>query len=212
MKRKLFAMLLATALIAAQGLTAFAAGSAEAGGSSSVITDGSGNPVVKAITDGAKISPLDGSKLDLGKIASSISDRLGKELSGAKVIPSAYFEVAPGSPKTITFWVTTIPDNVNVYALHLNSTNGWEEISCTRNGDYLTVTSANGWSPLAFVYTVKGSSGGSSGSGSSSSGGSTPVGLVTSPKTGASSDWSLWMGGAVALLAISSVMFRKREA
>lgn len=210
MKRKLFAMLLATALIAAQGLTAFAAGSAEAG--SSAITDDSGKTVVQVMTDGAKVTPLDSSKLDLGKISSSISDRLGKELSGAKVIPSAYFKVEPGSPNTITFRVTTIPDNVNVYALHEDSVNGWEEISCTRNGDYLTVTSANGWSPLAFVYTEKGSGSSGSGSPSGSSSSSTPAGLVASPKTGVASDWSLWMSGAIALLAISSVMFRRKEA
>lgn len=208
MKRKLFAMLLATALIAAQGLTAFAAGSAEAG--SSVITDASGKTVVQVMTDGAKVTPLDSSSLNVKEITSSISESFGKQLSDAKIIPSAYFEVQPGSPRTVTFRVTTIPENVNVWALHLDPVNGWEEIFCSRNGEYLTVTS-NGWSPLVFVYTEKGS-GSSSGSGHTSTGSSNPAGLVTSPQTGMSSDWSLWMGMAVALLAISSVMFRKKEA
>ena len=48
MKKKFFAMLLTAALLASQGVTVMAAGSAEAGGSSATIKDATGAAVVES--------------------------------------------------------------------------------------------------------------------------------------------------------------------
>lgn len=242
MKKKLFAMFLTAALVAAQGVTALAAGSAGAG---ATIKDSSGNTVLTVETPGAIVEPMGSTSITetvdtylsssvgtdtrevvraqllnaasgkVDTIIDSMEHRSVREtLSGVKVVPSlGVLDVKPASgSNSVTVRVENIPENAKVYALHLGRNGVWELISATRSGSYITLSSSN-WSPVVLVYKEAaadnaGGNGGHRSSGSSNS----PAVLVTSPQTGVVSDWSLWMGAAVVLLAISGVMFRKKEA
>lgn len=244
MKKKLFAMLLTAALVAAQGVTALAAPSAGAG---EVIKDASGNAVLTVETPDATVAPIEASaaaEVADTYLASTVSAATKEavtaqltEAAGGKVdtilksmtaearsgirrftfIPSlGVLDVTPAAGSTeVKLTVPNIPAGAKVYALHLTKDGTWEQISVTRDGDLITLSSSN-WSPVILGYKepwVDPDPGhGSSGGGQSSSAETTSAGLVASPKTGVASDWSLWMGGAVALLAVASVMFRKKEA
>lgn len=245
MKKKLFAMLLTAALVAAQGVTAFAAVSPS---TSEPIKDASGNDVVisgntevvitKVNTEEA-VSSLSQSVKETVKgqlqaaaggnadtIISSMGEVERTALSGATMVSGAFFNVTT-QDKTITLRMPTIPANKSVYALHLTAGGKWELIPASRNGEYITLTSAGGWSPVVIVakdpaeapavdtrtttWEEREGQRNRHGARPSESTGVDGV-LVTSPKTGVASDWGLWVGGAVALLAAASVMLRKKEA
>lgn len=240
MKKKLFAMLLTAALVAAQGVTALAAGSAEAGNTvktplSSIEVTAVTPGTVDVITSDSVAATVDSYlsctlsaetkeavKAQLAEVAADGKvDSVLKSMSAdarkgiRRFTTLGVLDLKPESGSTMTTRITNVPADVTLYALHLTKDGVWEQISVTRNGDMFTFSSSN-WSPVIFGYKepwVDPDPGhGSSGGGQSSSAETTSAGLVASPKTGVASDWSLWMGGAVALLAVASVMFRKKEA
>lgn len=239
MKKKLFAMLLTAALVAAQGVTALAAGSAEAGNTvktplSSIEVTPVTPGTVEVITSDSVATAVDSYlpctlsaetkeavKAQLTEAADGKVDSVLKSMSDdarkgiRRFTTLGVLDLKPESGSTMTMRITNVPADVTLYALHLTKDGVWEQIPVTRNGDMFTFSSSN-WSPVIFGYKepwVDPDPGhGTSGGGQSSSAETTSAGLVASPKTGVASDWSLWMGGAVALLAVASVMFRKKEA
>lgn len=169
MKKKLFAMLLTAALVAAQGVTAFAADSATAGGK---IEDPSGNVVIGSPNAEVVIDSVDADTVvsnypaevqetvktqleaaannSAAEIISTMGATEQTALSGSKVVTAA-FDVT-SAEKEIQLYVPTVPENASVFALHLKADGQWELIPAERNGEYITLYSESGWSPVVLVY------------------------------------------------------------
>jgi LPXTG-motif cell wall-anchored protein len=236
-KKKFFAMLLTAALLASQGVTVMAAGSAEAGGSSATIKDATGAAVVESASGDVTLSAISGSetidslaacvpaekreavktqlseavKGSLSAIVDSMSENDRNDMSGFKMLSSAIFNVTTAGD-TVKLRVPTLKDkNVDVYALHLAADGTWERIRGSKDGEYVTFVSVDGWSPVILVYKDLGSGSGSS-TPSSSSTASGPAGMVASPQTGVASDWGVWMIAAVGLIAAAGALFRRTKA
>ena len=110
----------------------------------------------------------------------------------------------------VTFNVQNLTSSVkNVTVLHFNGT-AWEVVESSFDAAAKTVTAKfASLSPVVVVADTGSSNGGSSSS--SSSGSSSSSSAAASPKTGAASDWMMWIGAAV-VLGAASVALKKKEA
>lgn len=218
MKKKLFGMLLAATLILAQTATVFAAGSAQA-------TEQGTKDAIAKVEASAEL--LDSQKADV------TSKLVAAEKNDVSAIASAAGEsvgtvkeaiVTDATAKTHVVKVTPL-SNVNWRAFHYSFARKiWEEVKVEVNstGEVLTAY-LDDLSPVVFVAEeVQQSSSKKkhhSSSSSESTAASAPAatvaadgGVITSPKTGVSSDWSVWMMSAVVLGGISVAAFRRKRA
>lgn len=217
MKKKLFGMLLAATLILAQTATVFAAGSAAA-------TEQGTKDAIASVEASTELSDsqkadvtsklLSAEKNDVSGIASAAGESVG-------TVKEAI--VTDATAKTHVVKVTPL-SNVNWRAFHFSIARKiWEEVKVEVNstGEVLTAY-LDDLSPVVFVAEEV-QQGGKKKHHSSSSSESTAApapaatvaadgGVITSPKTGVSSDWAVWMMSAVVLGGISVAAFRRRRA
>lgn len=236
MKRKIFVVLLAVTLMAAQTLTVFADSSEGLGGE--------GDPGISFVesTDGLSMKDYDSSQLsglpsdkqevvkkqieeanaaDLSPIIETLGKDAQKLVNGATALTKVFDVTGPVDGGTITFNVPSLVGGRAVYALHLTKDGTWEVIKAQVKGTEVTVKFKS-LSPVILVSKPTTSGGKHKSSGSSSSDSDSTVaaaatvsdegGVATSPKTGVVSDWTLWMGAAVVLLGISATAFRRTRA
>lgn len=238
MKKKLFGMLLAATLILAQTVTVFAEGSKETNvsGVSGVTSVTEGYTVDKgaassvensALTDEQKAAATEqigkANQGDLSAIADTLSGDDKDIVNDANTKALTPVFNVEGKPGSVTFTLTSVPKNVKaVYALHFNTKSGkWELLPGKLDGNKVTVKFSS-LSPVIIIAQTEdeSSSGGkkhhsSSGDDSSAASGSTAAAdgsTVVSPKTGVTSDWTMWIGAAALLFAVSGIMFRKTSA
>lgn len=236
MKKKLFGMLLAGALIASQCVTAFAAGSKDAGtevpGLSGSAPEGytMSTDVSETISElpserreeaAVEISQANSGNLDA--IADTLSSSEDKAILNNASVLTKVFDLK-GKAGKVTFTVANLPEKTSaVYALHLAANGEWEIIPATFDPATGKVTvNFKSLSPVVLIAKTEADTGSgrkhksSSSSDDSSSGSGAPEttadGLIASPRTGMVSDWTLWMGMAVVLLGISGAAFRRTRA
>ena len=228
MRKKILATLMVVGLLAAQTLTVCAAPSGATTPSTTtdgiVVTTSFGNaPVTPASDELAAINAYNGdSSADLATLFNATN---GSSLANAvkgKIDLTGVFDCYPESGELsgstdITFSVPNLSKsvkNVQIYHMKLDKEGqslGWEKIPTKVNWSAKTVTGTfTSLSPVIIVAEKATSNGSGSGSGSSSSSSSSD-GTATSPKTGVSSDWVMWIGAAV-VLGAASVALKKKEA
>lgn len=241
MKKKLFGMLLVAALAVTQTVTAFAAPSKETdvgnvGGISSVEGADVSEDALGAVNDSSLLTQDQKTAVAAqfsevnndGKVTSilnTLSKTEAKDLKKVTVLSKVFDVQNVAAGGKATFGLSRDLSKVtSVYALHFNLETGkWEVLPAELNGSKVTVTFTNGASPVVIVAKEKTSSRKSSSSHSGSSDEAESAGgeavaaadgtaIAVSPRTGVTSDWSLWMGMAVVLLAVSGAVFRRTKA
>lgn len=217
MKKKIFGTILAAALIVTQAVTVFAAGSKVA--EASPAGDSVGKYEFSAITED--------SMQDLAEAAPDVFDLIQAINAGTEEIQAVaeqapeladiladkemltpIFDLKPinGGVKTedgkyiVTMSVPTLTEDMtDIYLLHYSTEKeSWEVITPT-DVDYANkeITAVfDDLSPVAVIAKVNDSAAADNQEG-------------TSPKTGAVSDWTGWMGAAVVLAVVSAAAFRK---
>lgn len=217
MKKRLFGTFLAAALILTQAVTAFAAGSRTAdvaltGDSASYyeVTEGT-EEVFRAngVTDEAvlaKIMAVNAGTETLQSIA-DLAPELADELAGKDML-TPFFDLVPinGGIKTddgkylVTLSVPTLTEGMtDVKLLHYSTVRSLWEIVDPTNVDYAaqTITAEfEDLSPVAVIANTDNAAAADTATG-------------TSPQTGMSLSWMVWLGAAVVLAAAGAVTYRK---
>lgn len=218
MKKRIFGTILAAALLVTNVVTAFAAGSREAN-LPSLTNDMVGRYEIVSITEESfpelkesapevletilKVNSGEASLDAIAKIAPDIAAQLeGKSLLGDIFdLREINAEKNANGKFEVTISVPTLTEAVSeVAVLHYSTVRGLWEIIEPKNVDKVnkTVTAEfDDLSPVAIIAKVNASAGTDS----------TATG--TSPKTGTTSDWMMWIGAAVVLAAAGTVVCRK---
>lgn len=216
MKKKLFGTILAAALIVSQAMTAFAAGESKSG-EMSLVGDSVGRyelaeATAESLPDLAASAPEVMAKIEAvnsgAETLQSVADlapELADELAG-KVMLTKFFDLIPinggvqieGGKYQVNLSVPALSENVSeVRLLHYSTSRSVWEIVEPENVDYtnkeVTVIFED-LSPVAVIGKVSG-------------GADTSVG--TSPKTGMTYGWTVWLGAAVVLGVTGIVVYRK---
>ena len=206
MRKKILATLMIVGLLAAQTLTVCAAGSAVTG-----VTVSSGYTVA--------IDAKNGEEKNLTEMVKNSPEEVKKAVEGKTALTPVMDVKADGAQKdangkyVVTFNVQNLTSSVkNVTVLHFNGT-AWEVVESSFDAAAKTVTAKfASLSPVVIVADTGSSNGGNGGSSSgSSSSSSSSSSAAASPKTGAASDWMMWIGAAV-VLGAASVALKKKEA
>lgn len=192
--KKLVAVVLATTLMAAMGMTAFAAGSAENNGVVTEITgatDKNGNKVEVTVKEmPAEYKEAAEEVKNVDTVKKVLGDAF---VEGMRVVDVQDVVVADPSavewPLTITFAVPGVVEGTKVAVLHYE--NGtWVSVPCKAGKGTITAT-FNSLSPVAFVVDKN-------------------TEAPEAPKTGESA--VVVMAGLVAIIAAAGVVvFRKRN-
>lgn len=216
MKKRLFATILAATLIVAQAATVFAAGSKEGG--AGLAGDSVGKYEITAELTAqnfpelaasapevmAKIEAVNNGEETLQSVA-DLAPELKPELEG-KVMLTKFFDLAPigDGVKTedgkylVSLTVSSLTEQMSeVKLLHYSTVRNVWEIVAPTNVDYTNkeITAAfEDLSPVAVIAKVNATSDSSIG---------------TSPKTGMTSIWMLWMGAALILASGSVLAYRQ---
>lgn len=222
MKKKIFGTILAAALLVTNVVTAFAAGSREAN-LPSLTNDMAGRYEIVSITEESfpelkesapevletimKVNSKEATLDAIAKIAPDIAPQLeGKSLLGdifdlreidAEKNANGKFEV--------TISVPTLTEAVSeVAVLHYSTVRGLWEIIEPKNVDKVnkTVTAEfEDLSPVAVIAKINTAATTGDAAGTTATG--------TSPKTGVSSDWMMWIAAAVVLGAAGTAVYRR---
>lgn len=216
MKKRLFGTFLAAALILTQAVTVFAAGSRTAdvaltGDSASYyeVTEGT-EEVFRAsgVTDEAvlaKIMAVNAGTETLQSIA-DLAPELADELAGKDML-TPFFDLVPvngglqeNGMYLVTLSVPTLTEGMtDVKLLHYSTVRSLWEIVDPTNVDYAaqTITAEfEDLSPVAVIANTDNAAAADTATG-------------TSPQTGMSSSWMVWLGAAVVLAAAGAVTYRK---
>lgn len=216
MKKKLFGTILAAALIVSQAMTAFAAGESKSG-EMSLVGDSVGRyelaeATAESLPDLAASAPEVMAKIEAvnsgAETLQSVADlapELADELAG-KVMLTKFFDLIPinggvqieGGKYQVNLSVPALSENVSeVRLLHYSTSRSVWEIVEPENVDYtnkeVTVIFED-LSPVAVIGKVSGGADASVG---------------TSPKTGMTYGWTVWLGAAVVLGVTGIVVYRK---
>lgn len=217
MKKRLFGTFLAAALVLTQAVTVFAAGSRTAdvalpGDSASYYEVAEATEEVftaSGVTDDAvlaKIMAVNAGTETLQSVADQASD-LEDVLSDKEMI-TPFFDLIPinGGVQTddgkylVTLSVPTLTEGMtDVRLLHYSTERSLWEIVEPTDVDYAaqTITAEfEDLSPVAVIANTDNAAAADTATG-------------TSPQTGMSSSWMLWLGAAVVLAAAGAVTYRK---
>lgn len=216
MKKKLFGTILAAALIVSQAMTAFAAGESKSGQMSLVGESAGKYQLAEATADNlpdlaakapevmAKIEAVNSGAETLQSVA-ELAPELTDALTG-KVLLGSFVDLVPvnggvqveGGKYRVELSVPGLSDNVSgVGLLHYSTTRETWEIVEPENVDYTNkeVTAIfEDLSPVAVIGKVSGGADASVG---------------TSPKTGTTYGWAVWLGAAVVLGVAGTAAYRK---
>ena len=223
MRKKILATILVAGLLAAQTLTAFAAGSKT--------TDG------VSVSDGYVVSDApsyDGQEQNLSTLVAGSGSAV-EDLVKGKTALSKVFDVSAitgtAAPYTITFTKDTIKAGVSdVAVLHYNgSASAWEDVTVAGSVD-LTAHQVKGYftslSPVIIIGKVAATPAQKPSSGShrtypdedtnNGGGAAAPAadatGAAVSPKTGVTSTWGVWAVAGLAFAVAACVVARRKRA
>lgn len=212
MKKKLFGMILAAALVVSQAVTVFAAGSKEAGVSPAGDSQGS-----YTVTEGsaAAFSYLEGTADDVLTQILAVNegtadlDSLTGRMSGKQMITEIFsLSAVDGGVPTedgkylVTLEVTSITSSMTgIQILYYNTVTGEWVIITPSDIDYANQTVTFVIDQLPAPVCVIADTG--------TAADDSAEGL--SPQTGVTSGWTLWMGAAVILAGVSLAAYRKSK-
>ena len=208
MKKKIFGTILAAALVVSQAVTVFAAGSKV--GEASLAGDNAGQYTMTAITssvDGGESASMEAilagnaNPSSLQAVADVAPD-LADELAGKEAI-TPFFDLtsalATEDGYAVTLSVSSLTSAMtDVKLLHYSTVRSLWEIVEPTNVDYankLISAEFEDLSPVAVIANT----------GAAASDGAEG----TSPQTGMTSNWMVWLGAAVVLAAAGVVTYRK---
>lgn len=210
MKKKLFGMILAAVLVVSQAVTVFAAGSKEAGVSPAGDSQGAyaitaGSAAAFSYLEGsadavlARIRALNDGSVSLYSIDAGLSDkRMVTDIFDLSAIDGGV--LTEDGKYLVTLEVTSITSSMTgIQILYYNTATGeWEVITPT-DIDYASQTVTFVIDQLPAPVCVIADTG------------TAAEGNVegTSPQTGVTSGWTMWMGAAAALAGVSLAAYRK---
>lgn len=215
MKKRVFGVVLAAALIVTQAVSVFAAGSKAA--TPALSGDYASAYQITSIADNSALSAVkDANVVDLilavnegKKSLQAVSDQApemkevlpGKEMltnffdlsavNGGKLTADGKYEVALSVP-TLTASMT------DVKLLHYSTVRSLWEIVDPKNVDYTNKEISAVFEDLSPVAVI-----------AKTNGASVDNAAGTSPKTGMDSAWMIWMGAAVVLAFVGTAVYRK---
>ncbi|MCD7708654.1 MAG: hypothetical protein LUI02_02125 [Clostridiales bacterium] len=107
----------------------------------------------------------------------------------------------------------TIPSGYDAYLLHFSTERGvWEMVKATIDSKAGTISAElDDLSPAAVIAVPTSTSGSEGGSGNSTSTGTGTETGATSPKTGVTSAWAIWMVAAVAFAGVALVAGTRKK-